>query len=255
MTEKTQLEIDIEGSKKLKPGSSEHYRSYVGPSRQYDFMGLTQIALLFRLGLREENHVLDVGCGSLRAGRFLIQLLMPKRYFGIDPNPWLWKRAKSSEIGADLFDLKCPSFTEDDTFSFSDIGQKFDFIIAQSVFSHAASDIISRPLEQAALVLNSHGQFLFTVLDEQAPKYNVRRKSTQATGWVYPDCITYDEENIVNRCQAMGLSVQRLNWFHPRQSWYRAVLSEKMLLSDDDLEQLGTGKPMFDSRFLPEHPN
>jgi len=252
VTDKTQLEFNIEGSKKLKPGSPEHYRSYVGPSRQYDFMGLTQLALLFRLGLREENYVLDVGCGSLRAGRLLIQLLMPRRYYGIDPNSWLWQQAQSSEIGEDLFTLKCPTFVEDDRFAFSEIGEKFDFIIAQSVFSHTASDIISRPLEEASLVLNSQGQFLFTVLDEQAPKYSFRRKSTQTTGWIYPDCVTYEEDNIVNRCQAMGFRVQRLNWFHPRQSWYRAVLSKNMMLSDDDLEQLGTGKPMFDSRYHPE---
>ena len=52
MIDSTPLENDIEHSKQLRAGS-EHYRAYVGPPKQYDFMGATQFALLFLLGLRE----------------------------------------------------------------------------------------------------------------------------------------------------------------------------------------------------------
>ena len=62
------------------------YRTYVGPSEQYDFMGATQFRLLTTLGLREHHSVLDFGCGSLRAGRLLIPYLLPGRYYGLEPN-------------------------------------------------------------------------------------------------------------------------------------------------------------------------
>jgi hypothetical protein len=71
------------------PGGSRHFRAYVGPPRQFDFMGATQFRLLTTLGLREHHSVLDFGCGSLRAGRLLIPYLLPGRYYGLEPNRWL----------------------------------------------------------------------------------------------------------------------------------------------------------------------
>jgi cyclopropane fatty-acyl-phospholipid synthase-like methyltransferase len=59
---------------KLNPGD-KHYKAYVGPPTQYDFMGATQFRLLCTLGLREQHKVLDFGCGSLRAGRLLLSYL------------------------------------------------------------------------------------------------------------------------------------------------------------------------------------
>jgi hypothetical protein len=71
----------------LLPGA-DHYRAYVGPADQWDFMGATQFRLLTALGLRETDTVLDVGCGSLRAGRLLIPYLAVGGYHGIEPNTW-----------------------------------------------------------------------------------------------------------------------------------------------------------------------
>jgi hypothetical protein len=56
------------------------YRSYVGPSDEYDIMGATQFNLLTSLGLRENHTLLDFGCGSLRAGRLFITYLTKSRY-------------------------------------------------------------------------------------------------------------------------------------------------------------------------------
>jgi hypothetical protein len=94
-------------AKSLKPGS-DHYTAYVGPPGQYDFMGATQFALLFALGLREHHKVLDFGCGSLRAGRLLIPYLNPGCYFGIEPNRWLVDEAIKNQIGADIVSIKRP---------------------------------------------------------------------------------------------------------------------------------------------------
>jgi len=58
----------------------------VGPDADYDLLRALQFRLLCALGLREHHSVLDVGCGSLRAGRLPITYLAPGRYFGIEPN-------------------------------------------------------------------------------------------------------------------------------------------------------------------------
>ncbi len=81
---RTMRHISENEAKALKP-ASEHYTAYVGPPDQYDFMGGTQFALLFLLGLREHHKVLDFGCGSLRAGRLLTLISTPVTITGSSP--------------------------------------------------------------------------------------------------------------------------------------------------------------------------
>ena len=58
------------------PSGSLDYREYVGTSETYDIGGAIQFNLLTTLGLREHHRLLDVGCGSLRAGRLFIPYLL-----------------------------------------------------------------------------------------------------------------------------------------------------------------------------------
>jgi len=204
---------------------------------------------LFALGLREEHTLLDVGCGSLRAGRLLLQYLLPGRYVGVDPNSWLWRDALASEIGEDIARLKVPQFVEDDSFSLTNIKRKFDFIVFQSVLSHTGGEMFDRPLEQSSQVLAPDGQLLFTVLDESTHNFQNLRSGNEAPGWHYPSCVTYRRDDVITRGARAGLHVQKLRWYHPRQSWYRAVSDVDKLLSMADLEQMGTGRPLFDDRF------
>jgi hypothetical protein len=49
-------------------------------------VGRNQLSILLRNGLIFDSRVLDVGCGVLRAGYWLIHFLDPDCYFGIEPN-------------------------------------------------------------------------------------------------------------------------------------------------------------------------
>jgi cyclopropane fatty-acyl-phospholipid synthase-like methyltransferase len=244
----SELETEIRQSKTLKPGQ-EHYRAYVGPPGQYDFMGATQFSLLFHLGLREEHTLLDVGCGSMRCGRYAIQYLLPDRYHGIEPNTWLWQSAFEKEIGSDLIDLKRPVFSTNADFEFGHFLTSFDFIVAQSIFSHTGRDLLTKALGSAAKTLEDKGQFLFTVLDETTPHFDHLADLSTKSGWIYPKCVVIRRSEIEAMCEQAGLHVQALPWFHPRQRWYRAVSDADLLLSSAQFTQLGTGRPLFDSRF------
>ena len=61
------------------------HREFVGHVDSFDVVSAMQFNLLTFLGLREFHTLLDIGCGSLRAGRLLIPYLMAGRYFGLDP--------------------------------------------------------------------------------------------------------------------------------------------------------------------------
>jgi SAM-dependent methyltransferase len=83
---------------------------------------------LYALGLRQDHRLLDVGCGSLRAGRLLIAYLEPGHYFGVEPNTWLVDEAVKGQVGKDLVDIKRPTFKATDRFDFSGLGE-FDFVL------------------------------------------------------------------------------------------------------------------------------
>lgn len=122
---------DFEAAAHL-PAGAGHYRAFVGPPDRFDFMGATQFALLFTLGLRDHNRVLDFGCGSLRLGRLLIPFLRPARYYGIDPNRWLIADAIDRELGHSIIQIKQPSFAYNGDFS-CDVfkeNDKFEFVVA-----------------------------------------------------------------------------------------------------------------------------
>lgn len=193
-----------------------HYRAYVGPPHQYDFMGASQFRLLTALGLRETHKVLDLGCGSLRAGRYLMMYLKPGHYCGIEPNKWLIEDAIAQDLGRDFVALRRPRFDHGSDFNAAAFGERFDFIVAQSVFSHAGPEMVAVALANCAATLTPRGLVLATFIHSaDAPEMAV-----EAPGWTYPGCITYAPERIHDLAGAAGLTGRMLPWYHPRQSWY-----------------------------------
>jgi SAM-dependent methyltransferase len=192
------------------PGSPEHHRAYVGPSNEYDLIGGLQFTVLFQLGLRETHTLLDVGCGSLRAGRLLIPYLRPGHYWGLEPNGWLVEKGIAHEIGDDLIRIKQPKFVED----FDAVETHFDFVLAQSIFSHTFADLaaemfgnISRALEEDGLLIAN---------------YAFRQGQREGSGWTYNGNVSYRWEEIQEFAENAGLKARALPFFHPRLRWFTA---------------------------------
>jgi SAM-dependent methyltransferase len=217
----------------LKPGDP-HYRAYVGPPAQYDFMGLTQLALLYGAGLREDHSVLDLGCGSLRAGRLLIPFLNSGRYCGIEPNEWLVEQGIQKNLGGDMVRMKSPRFDHNDRFDCEVFDQKFDYVVAQSILSHTKIDMARRCVANVAKALEPDGIFLLTFQQVVNPE---KHQDQYGDEWVYPGVIPTSEEAIGSLFAATSLFYWKLPWFHPRQTWYAAAL-RKDRLSVTDQENL-----------------
>jgi SAM-dependent methyltransferase len=141
-------------------------------------MGATQFRLLCTLGLRAEHRLLDFGCGSLRAGRFLISYLDAGNYYGVDPNQWLIDEAIEQVVGPGLIEIKQPIFDHNDRFEVAHLDTDFDVIVAQSIFSHTCPTVAAKLLGEFAGVLRPGGRIVATFVEGP--------DEPEAPDWVYP---------------------------------------------------------------------
>tara|TARA_B110000971_G_C19912786_1_gene455333 strand:- start:63 stop:848 length:786 start_codon:yes stop_codon:yes gene_type:complete len=201
----------------LKPGD-KNYKAYVGLPDRYDFMGATQFRLLTSLGLRAHHKLLDFGCGSLRAGKLFIPYLDAANYHGQDPNEWLIRDGIENELGADIKEVKKPHFSNLDSFEVG-FDKKFDYIIAQSIFSHTNLELTKKGILSIFKSLTNDGLAVVTII-EGMDDYKGKEH------WVYPGCTSYTPHTIKNIMTEIGCNWRRLNWFNPGyQTWF--VLSKK----------------------------
>jgi SAM-dependent methyltransferase len=154
--------------------------------------------------------LLDIGCGSLRAGRLFIPYLRPGNYFGIEPMHWLIEEGIEKEVGRSMVDLKRPTFSNDADFTLSTFKRDFDFILAQSIFSHTSPAMISRCCAEAKKVLKPDGVFAATYFEGPV--------SYEGSSWVVK--ADYTPERITELIEAQGLKCTPIDWRHPDpQQW------------------------------------
>lgn len=194
------------------PPGSEHYRAYVGPPHDYDLVAAMSFGLLTLLGLRQHHRLLDVGCGSLRIGRLLLPYLNRGGYTGLEPNAWLIEEGIAREIGQDQIDIKRPAFyrSANPEVLLAD-GLQFDYILAQSIFSHCGPDLLQEWLVSCARLLRPGGTLVAT--------YVRGDEDTERIGWIYPECVALTDGTVAAAAADAGLHFLPLDWHHPRQSW------------------------------------
>ena len=195
----------------LKPGD-KHYKAYVGPIDRYDLMSALQFNLLTFFGLRANQKMLDIGCGSLRLGKLLIPYLDRGNYFGIEPNEWLVRDGFKNEIGNEVAEIKKPTFIDSMEFEISQFQKQFDYMIAQSIFSHTSKKQIETCLNEVKSNLNAKGFFLATFVHGKS--------DYEGNEWVYPGIVQFTKRYIKKVLDENGLYGYNLEGFHPKQNWY-----------------------------------
>jgi len=187
------------------------YRSWVGPPQKYDLIAAMQFNVLTCLGLREDHLLLDIGCGSLRAGRLFIPYLLPGRYFGIEPERWLVEEGIDKELGRDAVRIKQPTFSYNDDFRLSVFDQEFDFMVANSIFTHAPASQIRTCLTEARKVLKRDGTMAAT--------YSPQDSNYEGEDWTKR--AGYQPAFIAALVEEAGLESATLDWPHPNphQRW------------------------------------
>jgi ABC-type polysaccharide/polyol phosphate transport system ATPase subunit len=183
------------------------------PDAGDDQLGASQFTLLTLLGLHEDHTLLDIGCGSLSAGRRFLSYLAPGSYFAIGPNTRLLDEHLTREIGQDQIALRSPTFSRDADCTLTTFGQTFDFLLAEGFFSRASQREIARCLAQARLVMKPESVFAATF----TPSHPEIRQKEHASGVAStsPDAISYTLEQVTALAAEHGLCCRQIGWPRP----------------------------------------
>lgn len=181
-----------------------NYKSHVGPPTRYDQLAALQFRVLTSMGLRGHHKVLDIGCGSLRLGRLLIPFLEPGHYFGIEPARWAVAHGFLNELGCDIIQVKKPRFSDEREFDLSVFGPelKFDYLIAQSIFSHTPLGQMVRCIRSASEVMHGSSVFVFN--------YRVEREDYSGNEWVYPKTVGFTRQTVRGLVEVCGMSYEQV---------------------------------------------
>jgi SAM-dependent methyltransferase len=171
-----------------------------GPPHLFEAAGRMQLATLLREGLQPSSRVLDIGCGCLRAGYWLVRLLDLGCYFGIEPNAQMLDAGIQYVLdGATR--AKKPRFDNNDQFDFSVFGVKFDVFLARSIWTHASKDQIQVMLD--GFVQHSTPEAFF--LSSYLPPAGTRGKTPTTKGTTGLEEVTPPPSPVWSRIAADGL--------------------------------------------------
>lgn len=131
-----------------------------GPVRDFERVGRLQLITFLKEGLYPDSKILDFGCGCLRGGYWLIHFLEPGCYFGIEPNRTMLEAGIENLLEPGLLETKKPRFDYNTNFDSSSFGERFDFFLARSIWTHASKSQIQQMLDSFVRDPTDNGLFL-----------------------------------------------------------------------------------------------
>jgi len=153
----------------------------------WEEIGRLQFDFVTSKGLKPEHKLLDLGCGSLRGGRWFIRYLQVGNYWGIDISRNILEAGKRVLVDEGLEDKK-PNLIVNQGLTFKELeGCKFDYILAQSVFTHMPEEDIEECFRNLNKILKPAGVF-FATFNEG---YRHRMFHKIAMGFRYPTSLFY----------------------------------------------------------------
>jgi SAM-dependent methyltransferase len=224
----TQIERRVEATRVFRPDYSGKvftdediaagkHRDFIGG--HWETHGENQLNFLTGQGLTPGDKFLDVGCGSLRAGRHLVDFLDPGNYYGIDANRSLIQAGYDVEFTDEQrARLPVANLRANDRFD-GDFGVAFDMAIAQSVFTHVSLNHVRLCLFRLAKLVRPGGKFYATFFEQpqSTPLDKIVQKqeggrplfSEQNVYWYYRDDLKWAAGYSPWQFRYIG------NWGHP----------------------------------------
>lgn len=130
----------------------------------WEEVGKLQFEFLIKMNLQPHHKMLDLGCGTLRGGQHFIKYLHPANYYGIDISPKAISSAKQLVQQEGLSNKKPHLLvSEKKNLKFREFsGETFDYILAQSVFTHLKPEHIKECFEHIGSIMHQTSVFYFT---------------------------------------------------------------------------------------------
>jgi hypothetical protein len=196
-----------------------------GLVKDFEKLGRVQLMLLLQEGVYPQSKVLDLGCGCLRGGYWLIHFLDPDGYCGIEPNHHMLRAGVEHLLEPEVRAVKRPRFDENATFDATMFRERFDFVLARSIWSHASKAQIEQMLDTFVQVGAERAVFLTSYLPV---RWGLMRDYT-GSGWVgrsheshRPGFVFHRRQWVYTQCRQRGLGVTELKgWRYYRQVWLR----------------------------------
>ncbi|MBL9050228.1 MAG: class I SAM-dependent methyltransferase [Tabrizicola sp.] len=134
----------------LAPG---FYDEAIAKGRHRDIVGgrwgetaRVQMAALQAEGMTPEDHLLDIGCGSLRLGHLAVPYLKPGHYWGTDASLALMRHGRLHEL-ANPEALPEDHLIEDTDFAYPGVPATITLAIAFGVFTHLPAPTLAPALQ------------------------------------------------------------------------------------------------------------
>ncbi len=183
----------------------------------WDEIGKLQFDFLVGRGLRPDHYLLDIGCGSLRGGVHFIRYLGTGRYFGVEKEESLLEAGRSVELKRYALAEKDPQLFKIDDFDLSALPPevRFDFMLAQSVFTHLTPQLIELCVKRVMPRLRQKGVF-YATFDESPDDESYSRGPHK---WRRDELrmVYYPFSLFEGISQRVGATVEYVGeWGHPR---------------------------------------
>ncbi len=193
------------------------------PFDDFERGGREQLIFLLMNGLRPDSRIVDLGCGVLRGGYWLIHFLDPGCYHGIEPHAERLAVGTEVILESETLRLKQPAFDANTTFDTAPFGKEFDFFLAYSIWTHAPKQQIEVMLDGFVRHSRPDAAFLASFLP-------ARRRADDYAGDTWfgtshdsdvAGCIQHSFSWIRNACRNRGLHVQMIGRDGIGQVWLR----------------------------------
>lgn len=197
-----------------------------GVGGMWEEIGRLQFDFLVEKGLKPPHYLLDIGCGSLRGGVHFIRYLDAGHYIGLEKDAPLLKAGQEIELRREGLVEKDPVFILSDDFDLSVLPKKlrFDFMLAQSVFTHLMPEQIGECLRKVVPRLKLTGRLYATYWLSKFDRMTHGAPHPQREG--EKRFVRYVPTELEKIAAKAGCKIQFIGeWGHPRGQLIMAITS------------------------------
>jgi hypothetical protein len=177
------------------------HRAYIGG--KWDEYGQMEFDFMIGHGLRPEHVLLDIACGSLRAGVHFIPYLEAGHYLGIEKEQSLIDSALAKELAPAVREEKRPELVVSADFEFDKFSKQADYSLAWSLFTHLNTVDLDKCLGNLRAYAAPGHQLFATFLPGESDR-NDPRSHAHARFYYPPEVMIATGERHGFQCNYIG---------------------------------------------------